>query len=477
MWTSAEMDLNVLFAAQVVKLRQCYLELGHAPDRLQIALQSAIDSEVARSIQEIHDAKEQIAVLSQQCAAYSSILDEPRASTMSSSINLFATIKELQDELDRLLSIYASRKAQAEKLVHRIEEYRPILGDQVPIVDLDAKGADSTTLLPLPRPSELHAILSSCAEEVHKRTTEMEKTLGAIVQLWSDLWQLPDDSDTFDSMILRHLNLRPVLADAGQDQLEFSGLFEELEAEQGNSMDSTPTRKSGSEKELGTQVGRVQCKIAMSPTRDNLAKASAKLQELDAERERRFELIQQLFDELSLLWKRFDVGDDAVDDFVQENTGCNNAVIQAYERELKQMRDLKQEHMTLFISKVREDIAALWDQLLMTEDERRDSLPEFFQDLMDGDEGGVDPSDELLALHEHKVRELTDELAAKIRPLELVRQYKKLMEEALELEASAKDISRLTGRGTGQKRDPGRLLREEKMRKRIKVMKPKVRAA
>jgi protein regulator of cytokinesis 1 len=467
------MDLNVLFASQIDKLKNYYQELGHAPDRLQSALQAAIDNEVERSVQEIKDAKDQISALRQQCEAYSSVLDESISSTSSSSSNLFSNIKDLQLERDRLLSIYASRKSQAEKLVIRIEEYRPILGEQVPVVDLGSSGPDSSVVLPLPRPSELHAILSSCAEEVSKRNTQLEENLSSIAELWSDLWQLPDSKDDFDSMIMQHLNIRPLLADVGQGSLEFAGLFEEIE-EQESVMDATPSRKSGLERELGTQVARVQRKKAMSPTLENLAKASAKVQELDAERERRHVLIQRLFDELSLLWRRFDVGDDAVDDFVQENTGCNIAVIQAYERELKQMRELKQEHMTMFISKVREDIASLWDQLLMTEDERRESLPEFFQDLMDGEEGGVDPSDELLALHEQKVKELTDELAVKARPLELVRQYKKLMEESLELEASAKDTSRLTGRGTGQKRDPGRLLREEKMRKRIKVMKPKI---
>lgn len=47
-----------------------------------------------------------------------------------------------------------------------------------------------------------------------------------------------------------------------------------------------------------------------------------------------------------------------------------------------------------------------------------------------------------------------------------------ICEEEKELERVASDQTRLLGRGGG--RDPGRLLREEKMRKRVGKEKPKV---
>ncbi|UZJ52426.1 hypothetical protein CBS101457_001746 [Exobasidium rhododendri] len=469
------MDLNVLFAAQIEQLRQCYAELGHAPERLQSALQNAIDSEVERSTKDITEAKEEIDALKMRCERYHSLLDEPASISTATeqSTTLLVHIKELQAELGRLQSIYASRKAQVDKLVVRIEEYRPILGDQVPIIDLDTP-PNSTTVLALPRPSELHAILSSCGDEVRKRSLELEKTLKRILQQWSDMWIMPQVESPFEAMVLHHFNVRPLRVELDEGRIEFAGVF--VEGEQGSDehLEATPSRKSGSERELNTHIGSVQLRNAMAPTLENLAIASDRIAELDAEKERRFEKIQTLYDELSSLWKRFDVADEAVDEFVQENTGCTFSVIQAYERELKQMKELKAEHMTMFVSKVREDIATLWDQLLMTEDERRDNFPEFFDDLGDGDESGVEPSDELLSLHEEKVKELSDEVKIKAKPLELIRQYNKLLEESQELEASAKDTSRLMGRGNnGQKRDPGRLLREEKMRKRIKVLKPK----
>ena len=52
-----------------------------------------------------------------------------------------------------------------------------------------------------------------------------------------------------------------------------------------------------------------------------------------------------------------------------------------------------------------------------------------------------------------------------------VRKYFDILEDEKELAASASDQSRLLGRGP---RDPGRLLREEKMRKRVTKEKPRV---
>ena len=54
----------------------------------------------------------------------------------------------------------------------------------------------------------------------------------------------------------------------------------------------------------------------------------------------------------------------------------------------------------------------------------------------------------------------------------MIRKYFEICEEEKELERAAGDQTRLLGRGGG--RDPGRLLREEKMRKRVGKEKPKV---
>lgn len=55
-----------------------------------------------------------------------------------------------------------------------------------------------------------------------------------------------------------------------------------------------------------------------------------------------------------------------------------------------------------------------------------------------------------------------------------IKKYFEICEEQKELASAANDQSRLTGRGA---RDPGRLLREEKMRKRVQKEKPRVSLA
>ena len=80
-------------------------------------------------------------------------------------------------------------------------------------------------------------------------------------------------------------------------------------------------------------------------------------------------------------------------------------------------------------------------------------------------------TEELLTIHEDEVKRLKEERRMKAPLLASIKKYFDICEEEKELAAAASDQSRLTGRGP---RDPGRLLREEKMRKRVQKEKPRV---
>ena len=80
-------------------------------------------------------------------------------------------------------------------------------------------------------------------------------------------------------------------------------------------------------------------------------------------------------------------------------------------------------------------------------------------------------TEELLSIHEQEIRRLKDERRMKAPLLAGIRKYFEICEEEKELAAAAGDQSRLLGRGP---RDPGRLLREEKMRRRVGKEKPRV---
>lgn len=66
---------------------------------------------------------------------------------------------------------------------------------------------------------------------------------------------------------------------------------------------------------------------------------------------------------------------------------------------------------------------------------------------------------------------MKEERRRKAPLLASIRKYFEICDGEKELVAAAQDQSRLLGRGP---RDPGRLLREEKMRKRVQREKPKV---
>lgn len=493
------MDLNILFAPQIGQLKQCYVDLGYSPQRLQEALRTAIDQEVNKTLEEVEEAKREVDELMKRCDAYHNVLMADGVTNTASKEmqtnearfnqgTFMSRIEAWQSELKRLERQYMSRRAHVDRLIETLEAYRGILGDFVPIIEGSTSTfqspESSNFVSPIPSLRNVEEALASCTDELHRRTDVLQEDVNSVLQLWCDLALLPNTDDHLDSSILRHLGVIPRLVDVGEGCMDFCGDFEEVQVQdhEDDNILETPSRKSGSQHQLSGSPSLMK-PGAILPSIDNLTNVHQRRQELDAERIRRTELLQTLYDELIPLWQRFDVADEDVDAFVQANCGCTLIVLEAYESELQQMRELKSQHMALFISKVRQDIAALWDQLMMTPEERRDSFAPFFYDLADattseeskGNNAGIEPSDELLALHEEKVQDLQDELATRAKPLELVRQYLRLLDEAKELEESAKDTSRLTGRGApGQKRDPGRLLREEKMRKRIKILKPKV---
>ena len=78
----------------------------------------------------------------------------------------------------------------------------------------------------------------------------------------------------------------------------------------------------------------------------------------------------------------------------------------------------------------------------------------------------------MLTIHEDEIKRLKEEKRLKAPILASVKKYFDICNEEKDLAASASDQSRLTGRG--QRGDPGRLLREEKMRKRVQKEKPRV---
>ncbi|KAI0946534.1 hypothetical protein AcW1_009974 [Taiwanofungus camphoratus] len=171
--------------------------------------------------------------------------------------------------------------------------------------------------------------------------------------------------------------------------------------------------------------------------------------------------IQAMYDQLEALWRRLGVPDADMDAFVDAQRGSTEGTVKAYEEELERMLELKRERMGAFVENARAEIVKLWDELMIGEEERADFAP-FVDD---------EHTEELLTIHEEEIKRLKEERRLKAPLLANVRKYFEICEDEKELAAAASDQSRLLGRGP---RDPGRLLREEKMRKRVTKEKPRL---
>lgn len=86
-------------------------------------------------------------------------------------------------------------------------------------------------------------------------------------------------------------------------------------------------------------------------------------------------------------------------------------------------------------------------------------------------------SDALLSAHEAEISRLEALKEQRLPTLQLIDRHRSLIKDREDLASSSQDASRLLAKGTkGEKRDPTRLLREEKMRKRIAKDLPKIEA-
>ncbi|KAL0263528.1 Microtubule bundling protein [Diplodia seriata] len=195
---------------------------------------------------------------------------------------------------------------------------------------------------------------------------------------------------------------------------------------------------------------------------DRLRARKDRLVEEKAQRERR---LRDLRNNIEGLWDRLGVEEADRKAFLAGNRGCGIRSINEYEDELARLNELKRQNMHLFVEDARDRLQQLWDSLYFSEEEMLDFTPAF-SDVY---------SDALLSAHEAEIDRLEALKEQRAPILALLDRHKSILNDRDELNASAQDASRLMGRGQkGERRDPGKLLREEKMRKRIAKELPKL---
>ena len=197
----------------------------------------------------------------------------------------------------------------------------------------------------------------------------------------------------------------------------------------------------------------------------DLANMKARRDKLIEEKKGRERRLRELKGMVEGLWDRLGVETADRKAFLAANRGCGMRTINEFEDELARLNELKRQNLHLFVEDARCRLQELWDSLYFSEEEMLDFTPAF-SDVF---------SDALLSAHESEIERLEALKEQRAPVLEMVDKHRSLINDRESLAASANDASRLMGRGAkGEKRDPTRLLREEKMRKRIAKELPKV---
>lgn len=198
---------------------------------------------------------------------------------------------------------------------------------------------------------------------------------------------------------------------------------------------------------------------------DDIARLRSKRDKLADEKKSREKRLKDLKATVEGLWERLGVDEHERKKFCNSNRGCGVRQINEFEDELSRLNELKRQNLHLFVEDARFKLQELWDGLYFSEEEMLEFTPAF-SDVY---------SDALLEAHEQEIGRLEALKEQRAPTLALIDKHRSLVKDRDDLQASSQDASRLLGRGQkGEKRDPTRLLREEKMRKRITKDLPKV---
>ncbi|RFU34967.1 hypothetical protein B7463_g1402, partial [Scytalidium lignicola] len=198
---------------------------------------------------------------------------------------------------------------------------------------------------------------------------------------------------------------------------------------------------------------------------DDISRLRGKRDKLGEEKKARERRLKDLKTTVEGLWDRLGVEEYERKRFLNGNRGCGVRQINEFEDELSRLNELKRQNLHLFVEDARYKLQELWDSLYFSEDEMLEFTPAF-SDVY---------SDALLEAHEQEISRLEVLREQRAPTLALIERHRSLVKDRDDLAASSQDASRLMMRGQkGEKRDPTRLLREEKMRKRIAKELPKI---
>ncbi|KAJ9618913.1 Microtubule bundling protein [Taxawa tesnikishii (nom. ined.)] len=424
---------------------------------------SYLSQQVTTIINQLHGYFDEIGVPSHERDSRESELFSALSETLHNQLKLVATEKHKLTE-------------EAQRLVRTIRQMEASLDDTKARDDYDAPDAELKITYPLleclQALKEKHHTISKLHRERYEQVKKLVEALQSYAShLESSFVRVKLPPTSPNTKISPTFDLSPTYV-AALDE-EFSRVYEEY-SKRVVTVTTLADEIIKLWAELGTPQAQVDSQIVkharnapeqLGLHQDDLKRLQAKRDKLIDERNGRERRLKELKVKVEGLWDKLGVEESDRKNFLTSNRGCGLRTINEFEDELSRLNELKRQNLHLFVEDARFKLQELWDSLYFSEEEMLDFTPAF-SDVY---------SDALLSAHEAEIARLETLKEQRAPTLAMIDKHRSLIKDRDDLTASSQDASRLMMRGQkGEKRDPTRLLREEKMRKRIAKELPKV---
>ncbi|KAF2276412.1 protein regulator of cytokinesis 1 [Westerdykella ornata] len=392
---------------------------------------------------------------------------------------LFSALSEtLHSQLRQVTNEKHQMTEEAHRLIKTIKEMEASLDDKKRVASYGSDDGDMTVTYPLTRCLQGLKEKYSIVSKVHRERFEQVRKLAEALESYASHLEpafvqikLPPTSP--NATVSPSFDISPSYV-ASLDK-EFTRVYDEY-TRRVNTVQVLCQEMIQLWAELGTPQAQTDTSVVkyhrdapeqLGLHKDDIAQLKAKKERLVEEKRGRERRLAQLRATIEDLWERLGVEEQDRKQFLNKNRGCGLRTINEFEDELARLNELKRQNLHLFVEEARVKLQELWDALYFSEEEMLDFTPAF-SDVC---------SDALLSAHEQEIARLEALKLQRLPILQKIDRHRELVKERDELQASSQDASRLMLRGQkGEKRDPGKLLREEKMRKRIAKELPKVEA-
>lgn len=186
--------------------------------------------------------------------------------------------------------------------------------------------------------------------------------------------------------------------------------------------------------------------------------------ELSNEKRKRKTMLQEMGAEIAILWEQLRVPEDEQRIFTDSVKGLGMDTIEKGQEELQRLKSLKANMLGNLIDEARQTIRDLWEETNAT-----DTMRHAFKAIDVHDENLFD--DALLEQHDEYIQELQERLEQMKPIVRLIERREDILRQRMEYEELQKDSDRLKQRGAAMARQ---LMEEEKMARRIKKDLPRL---